>query len=148
MRCSKAIKLFSPSVDEELSEREQTSLETHLEGCRECSAKFGEIRNMHHMLAQAEKFKAPYGFSTRVMANLAEESPKKRLFVPFFTKFAEALVILAVITTGIVSGNFLFKTALAGNEQNIATFFSLDVFDASPRDSVGGAYLAMLEDGR
>lgn len=146
MRCSKAIKLFSPSMDEELSEREQKSLETHLKDCRECRAKLGEIRNVHQMFAQAERFNAPYGFSTRVMAHLVEEQPKKRIL--FFMKFAEALVVLAVITTGIVSGNFLFKTALAGNEQNIATFFSLDVFDASPRDSVGGAYLAMLEDGR
>lgn len=148
MRCSKTIKLFSASMDEELSEREKNSFETHLKNCRECRAKFDEIRNVYQIFDRAERFNAPYGFSTRVMANLAEVQPRKRLFVPFFTKFAEALVVLVVITTGIISGNFLFKTASARNEHNIATFFSLDAFEATSRDSVGGAYLAMLEDGR
>ncbi len=148
MRCSKATKLFSPFLDEELSIKERKSLEIHLKGCKECCAKFGEIRSVHQMFAQAEKFNAPYGFSTRVIANLAEEQSQKRSLIPLFTKFAEAFVVLAVITTGIVSGNFLFKTALARNEQNITTFFSLDAFDATSRDSIGGAYLAMMEDGR
>jgi hypothetical protein len=148
MRCSKATKLFSPFLDEEVSIKERKSLEIHLQDCKECCAKFGEIQEVHQIFVQAEKFKAPYGFSTRVVANLAEEQSEKHWLLPLFTKFAEALVILAVITTGIVSGNFLFKTALARNERNIATFFSLDAFDSTPRDSVGGAYLAMMEDER
>lgn len=148
MRCSKAIKLFSPSMDEELSEKEKNSFETHLKNCGECRAKFDEIRNVHQMFDRTERFNAPYGFSTRVMANLAEEQLKIRLFLPFFTKFAEALVVLAVITTGIVSGNFLVKTTMAASERNVTIFFSLDAFDTTSRDSVGGAYLAMMEDGK
>ena len=133
-------------MDGELSEREQNSLETHIKDCEECGAKFHEIRNIHHMFAQTEKFKAPYGFSSRVMANLTEEQSEKRWLIPLFTKFAEALVVLAVITTGIISGNFLVKTTLAQGERNIASFFSLDAFDVASRNSVGGAYLAMMED--
>ncbi len=148
MRCSKATKLFSPYMDAELSEREQKSLEIHLRDCEECCAKFHEIRNISHMFSQTEKFKAPHGFSTRVMANLAEDRSEKRWLIPLFTKFAEALVVLAVITTGIVSGNFLVETTLAASERNIAIFFSLDAFDTTSRDSVGGAYLAMMEDGK
>ena len=148
MRCSKATKLFSSSLDEELSEREKMSFETHLKNCGGCRAKFDEIRNVHQMFARAERFNAPYGFSTRVMANLSEEQSKQRWFIPLFMRFAEGLLVLAVITTGILSGNFLIQTSLTRSERNIATFFSLDAFDATSRDSVGGAYLAMLEDGR
>jgi hypothetical protein len=148
MRCSKATKLFSPFLDQELSIKERKSLEIHLKGCKECYAKLGEVRSVQQMFAQAEKFNAPYGFSTRVIANLEEDRSQKRSLIPLFTKFAEALVVLVVITTGIISGNFLVKTTLARSERNIATFFSLDAFDVTSRDSVGGAYLAMMEDGK
>jgi anti-sigma factor RsiW len=145
MRCSEVKRLLSSYIDEELLEGERESLEIHLKDCRECSAKFDEIRNLHHLFARTERFNAPYGFSTRVMANLAGQQSKKGLFIPLFIKFGEALLIAAVIILGIASGTVLVKNAVPQDGQNIASIFSLDAFDAASRDSVSGAYLAMME---
>jgi anti-sigma factor RsiW len=145
MRCTKAKKLISSYLDGELSKSERDVFESHIKQCEPCSKEFEALRDMHAMFARTERFNAPYGFSTRVMANLAGAQSKKRLFIPLFTKCGEALLIAVVVILGIASGDVLVKDIVPQNGQNVAAIFSLDAFDAASRDSVGGAYLAMME---
>jgi anti-sigma factor RsiW len=145
MRCTKVKKLISSYLDGELSRDARDLFESHIKQCEACGKEFEAMRDMHAMFARAERFNAPYGFSTRVMANLAGAQSKKRLFIPLFTKFGEALLIAVVVILGIASGAVLVKDAAPQNGQNIAAVFSLDAFDAASRDSVGDAYLAMME---
>jgi predicted anti-sigma-YlaC factor YlaD len=145
MRCKKARDLISPYIDGELSERERVSFESHMKDCVNCRAEFEETRNVHNLFAGAERFSAPYGFSTRVLANLETKTPRKWLLVPLFARFAGVVVVLIIIGIGIVSGIFLGRGFSFQKSDNIAPFFSLDIFNATPPDSVGGVYLAMTE---
>jgi len=55
------------------------------------------------------------------------------------------LVILMVISIGVVSGNLLSNSLGLRNFDNGVASMSLEIFDATPPESLGGAYLAMLE---
>ena len=145
MKCSKAHKLISPYIDSELSEKERKSVENHLNVCPRCRAEFEEMRGSGYLLPNTEKFKAPYGFSTRVMANIASEKAKGFSWTPMFARFAEVVVLLVMIFTGIISGSFLSDRLVNEKKALIMSSFYLDIFDPTPPDSLGGVYLAMSE---
>jgi anti-sigma factor RsiW len=137
--------LISAYLDKELGLREKTALETHLHGCSDCSHALEELRSLRAAFSGSERHPAPYGFATRVMARTAElERKKTPWFVPLFIGFAEAAILLIVITMGIVAGKVMTNGSPAAN---IASSLSLDLFDATPPGSLGGAYLAMTEAG-
>jgi len=145
MNCLKTHKLISPYIDGELRVRDREAFESHIKSCRACSRAFEEARNMHHLFAHGEKFKAPYGFSTRVIANITSEKAKGFSWIPLFSRFAEVIVLLVIIFTGIISGSFLSDRLMAEKKTLIRSSFSLDIFEPTPPDSLGGAYLAMAE---
>jgi anti-sigma factor RsiW len=145
MSCPKT-KLISAYLDKELGLGEKTAFETHLQGCNRCSHTLEEMRSLRAAFANSERHPAPYGFATRVLARTAElEKKKTPWFVPFFIRFAEAAVLLIVITMGILAGKVITGSSSSANTPNIASSLSLDLFDATPPGSLGGAYLAMTE---
>lgn len=146
MRCKKAHRLMSAALDGELSTREQDLLAEHLKQCTACGNEFHAFQGMHRVLLQSERFTAPAGLSRRVMTRLDTVKPQP-FFAPLWMHFAEALMVFVVVGIGIVSGNlFSNSLGLGNNDKGIASL-SLEIFDAAPRESVGGAYLAMLEVG-
>ncbi len=145
MSCPKSI-LISAYLDEELQASDRAALEAHLQGCAECGAALEDMRSLRAAFANAERHQAPYGFATRVMARAAELEKKKTPWhVPLIMRFAEAAVLLVVITVGILAGRVMTKGSLATNTPTVASSLSLDVFDATPPGSMGGAYLVMTE---
>jgi anti-sigma factor RsiW len=148
MSCPKT-KLISAYLDKELGLGEKTAFEAHVKGCSSCSHTLEEMRSLRAAFANVERHSAPYGFATRVMARTAElEKKKAPWLVPFFVRFAEAAVLLIVITVGILAGKVMTNNPPATTTTTIASSFSLDVFDATPPGSLGGAYLAMTEGGK
>lgn len=146
MKCTTAHRLMSAALDGELSAREQDVLAAHLGECMVCSEEFHAFQEMQRALLQTERFSAPSGLARRVMAQL-DPVDSRPFFAPLWMNFAEALVILIVIGIGVVSGNlFSNSMGLRNSEKGIASM-SLEIFDATPLDSLGGAYLAMLEVG-
>ena len=144
MRCSKT-KLISPYIDGELNTRERDLLESHINECHECAGELEELQKIHEQFAGAETFKAPHGFSTRVLANLREKETKRfGGFIHILAKSAEGFAVLVLIVLGIILGSFLSKN-LVSEKGNVVTFLSLDIFEPAPPDSVGGVYLAMTE---
>jgi anti-sigma factor RsiW len=145
MSCPKS-KLISAYLDKELGPGEKTAFETHAQGCKTCSHTLEEMRSLRAVFAQAERHPAPYGFVARVMAQTAELDKKKiPWFIPFFIRFAEAAVLLIVITVGILAGKVMTNSSPAANATNVASSLSLDMFDATPPGSLGNVYLAMTE---
>jgi len=146
MSCPKT-KLISAYLDQEIGLREKkTEFEAHLQGCNICSHTLEEMRSLQTAFAAAEPHPAPYGFTARVIARTAAlETKKSPWFVPFFIRFAEAAVLLIVITIGIVAGKVMSNSSSVAKTTNIASSLSLDLFDATPPGSLGGAYLAMTE---
>lgn len=146
MRCRKAYKLMSAYLDEELSAGERTGVEAHLACCRTCAAQYHSLREVRRLLSGTERFAAPTGFSRRVMARL--EPAPRLVSAPFFIRFAEAAVLFLVIGIGVVLGRFVTPppgVPVPGSEA--VTAFSLDLFDPAPTGSLGGVYLAMMENG-
>jgi len=145
MSCPKT-KLISAYLDKELGPGEKNAFEAHVQGCTGCLHALEEMRSLRAAFANVERHPAPYGFATRVMARTAElENNKAPWFVPFFVRSAEAAVLLFVIFVGILAGEFMTKSSPALKMTSIASSLSLDLFDATPPGSPGGAYLAMTE---
>ena len=146
MRCQKAHGLMSASLDGELSTREQDFLAAHLKRCAVCGNKFHTFQGMHRALLQAERFTAPPGLSRQVMARLDAVTPQP-FFAPLWPHLAEAMVVFVIIGIGVVFGNLFSNSLGLDNHDKGMASLSLEIFDAAPRESVGGAYLAMLEVG-
>jgi hypothetical protein len=80
------------------------------------------------------------------MARTAElEKKKMPWLVPLFVRFAEAAVLIIVISVGIFAGKVVMNSTSATITTSIASSLSLDLFDATPPGSLGNAYLAMTE---
>jgi len=144
MKCRKT-KLISACIDGELEGEEKTLFEAHLRGCLECSRRIEGIRATRALFTNAERYKAPYGFSARVMAKAAEGETKRFSLFPLWVKFAEVAVVLAMIIVGVISGRFLMSSFMGQRTGTISSSFSLEIFEPTPPDSLGGAYLALLE---
>ena len=145
MKCPKAHKLISPYIDGELAEQDRRRLEDHMKVCLNCRTEFKESKELHNLFANADGFKAPYGFSTKVMANIAAEKTGGFSFTLLLTRFAEVAVLLVIIFSGIISGGFLANRLAPWKLSAVTASLSLDIFEPAPPDSPGGVYLAMTE---
>lgn len=146
MGCKKVKGLISPYIDGELSAGDGLTLEDHMKVCDKCRTEFEEIQKLHNLFARSERFNAPYGFSTRVLANRETNTARKGVLIPLFVRFAVVVTLFVIIGIGIISGRFLGSSFSHQNAGNLASSFSLDIFSATPSDSLGGAYLAMMEE--
>jgi anti-sigma factor RsiW len=144
MRCNAVKRLISPYIDGELLEREREWFESHIKACDGCRNAFEESQRVHNLCVGAERFSAPYGFSTRVLANLGTKTSRKEVLVPLF-RLAGAVAVLVVIGLGIVSDRFLGHSFSFQKQGDLRAFFALDMFNAAPPNSLLGAYLAMTE---
>lgn len=145
MDCAKAHKLISPHLDGELSPTEQVALAAHLHVCASCRAVAGDLGRQHQLLAGMEKFAAPVGFHTRVMANLDSPPATGIWWLRIVAGVVEVAVLGVIIFTGIVSGTFLAERLAPGKTPGVTASLALDLFDPAPPDSLGGVYLAMTE---
>jgi anti-sigma factor RsiW len=146
MRCTKARRLISSYVDGEISKRERELLESHIKDCRACSKEVEKLRDVRGLFAHSERFSAPHGFSTRVLANVEANKTGGFQWIPLLKKFAGVIVVLVMISMGIISGGILGRSFSLQKAGNLVSSFSLDIFNATPPDSLGGVYLAMTEE--
>lgn len=160
MRCSQAHRLLSAYLDQELAAQEREAVASHLKQCLACAGEIQALVETRRLLSQAPRFTAPPGFCQRVLANLEPAavhpwgtvlrqqllpSLRRALWAPFALRCAEVVVILLMIGLGVLSGRLLTPTnSLSGPAAGVA-LLSLDLFDPVPPDSLGGAYLAMME---
>jgi anti-sigma factor RsiW len=152
MRCRQTRKMMSAYIDDELTSANKETFLLHVGKCQTCSQKLSEAQAVHQLFAKAEKIPAPYGFTSRVMANLESEViPEKSIcdafiFRPLIPRTAGVVLALAVMLFGIIAGNHLVTNRTINQEQvSIEQTFSLDVFQATPSDSIGGVYADMME---
>ncbi len=148
MKCSKARKWMSQYLDDELAPGEKQAFALHVRACAACREELEGLRTVQQTFSAAERFPAPYGFATRVMANLEEEATWLQRLMgrrPFFLRTAEVAVALAVMTLGLISGNLLLEDKTpVDRHAAVRESFSLDLFQAAPPDSIGGIYLAYV----
>jgi anti-sigma factor RsiW len=139
-------------MDDELSPNEKRDFDSHIRSCVSCRERLEETRALHGLFVSARRFPAPYGFATRVLANI-EERERSRAgrilgFRPYFLRAAQVAFALLVMTVGIVSGNLLLPERTEHIQQAaVQQTFSLDLFQAAPPDSIGGIYTALMRPG-
>ncbi len=144
MRCSKAKKLLSPYIDNELSAGQKHLIESHVKGCAACSTKLEVLRGLQSSFAHLAMPQAPYGFATRVMSGIAERPKGVPLLLPVFTRLVEAAAIAAIILIGTKAG-VLLGSAFVQQRSTMVSSLSLDSFESVQPNSIGGAYIAMME---
>jgi anti-sigma factor RsiW len=154
MSCRRTKRMISRYIDDELATGERESFLEHIGKCPACSRELEEASAVHQLFTGAERSPAPYGFTARVMAGISrEDAPRKWswdfiAFRPFLPRFAEAAFTIAVMALGIVAGSQLVLDRAAPQDKaGIEEVFSLDVFQATPPDSIGGAYANIMEAG-
>jgi len=138
---------MSTHLDKELPPGKQAGLEAHLNHCEACAADLRASLEIQQLLVETERFAAPAGFSRRVMARLNPAGPARPFFTPVWLRFAEVAVVLLAIGSGLVFGRLLSLPAGQAGMGNASASLSLDLFAPAPAGSLGGVYLAMLEDG-
>lgn len=150
MRCSQIRKIISPYVDDELTADEKKIFTSHIRECPACKEELEEMQTVHHLFASVERFEAPLGFATRVMARPEETeetglSLLRRLFVvrPLFLRTVEIAFAFVIMLIGMLSGNILVADRTPGTHATIQETFSLDLFEAAPPDSIGGVYMKL-----
>jgi anti-sigma factor RsiW len=149
MKCTHVRKMISRYVDDALIPDEKKAFDSHIERCASCREGLEETRALHQMFAAAERFPAPFGFTTRVLANLEEQERSRRRRLPtirpFFLGAAQVAFALVVITIGTISGNLLLaERANPMGQAAVQETFSLDLFQATPPDSIGGIYNTLM----
>lgn len=150
MKCSHVRGLVSPYIDDELGADEKRAFLAHVEGCLACREELEESRQIRGLFASAGRFDAPPYFDTRVMARLDEAKEPwtarlRQLFAarPFFLRTVEVAFALVIMLIGVMSGNLLIADRTAERQPTVQEAFSLDLFQAAPPDSVGGAYMRL-----
>lgn len=150
MNCWEIREMISRYVDDDLSQEEQKAFASHIQSCSDCRKELEVSQSLHQLFLSAEKFEAPYGFVTKVMAGLEhdEESVVLRLWNtltirPFFLRTAEVAFAIAVICIGILSGSVLVKDRVSDSRSTVQESFSLDLFQATPPSSIGGVYVSL-----
>jgi anti-sigma factor RsiW len=150
MQCNEIRQLISAYIDDQLGLDEKRTFAFHVRNCSKCREKLKEIHSVHELFASTERFSAPYGFTARVMARLETNEPSRwwTLFTrrPLILRAVEGAFAIIVVITGLLFGNLL--TTDQGPPVGQATIqesFSLDLFQATPPDSVGGVYVALAE---
>jgi anti-sigma factor RsiW len=152
MKCTYIRTMVSRYMDDELGLDEKKDFDSHIQSCVSCREGLEETRALRHLFASAQRFHAPYGFTTRVLANLEDkEGSRLRSLLsirPFFLRTAQVAFALVVMTIGITSGNLLLaeRTDPIG-QRAVQEIFSLDLFQATPPDSIGGIYNKLMRLG-
>ena len=150
MQCNELRKLIPSYIDGQLSPDEKEAFSSHIRNCSGCKDALEEERAIHELFASAERFSAPYGFTTRVLANLETESspPWWAVFTrrPLILRAMELGFALIVIGSGLHFGNLLVPERVPPQRtMSVQESFSLDLFQATPPDSISGAYVALAE---
>jgi anti-sigma factor RsiW len=119
--------------------------EVHVNECGACADRLEETRKVRTAVGQAMRYRAPLGFSARVMDTVQGNAHARPSFVLLFSRFAAAVVVLIIIGLGVLTGRFLGSVNRTDKAAEAAAYLSLDIFSATPHNSPGGAYLAMTE---
>jgi anti-sigma factor RsiW len=150
MKCSHIRNMISSYVDDELTPDERKVFTSHIQNCPACLEELEEVQSVHALFASAETYSAPLGFTTRVMAHLEEreEAGFSRLWRlitgrPFFLRTVEVAFAMVIMLIGVISGNLLVADRTPVKQMSVAENFSLDLFQATPPDSIGGVYVRL-----
>lgn len=148
MKCSHIKATISRYVDEDLNPGETRLLELHIAGCPACREALEQAVAVHKLFVSAERFEAPPGFAGTVIARIKEKENQPSFWGfltihPVFLRTMEVAFALLIMVIGMISGTALVANRTPERPPTLQETFSLDVFEPSPPDSIGGVYAAL-----
>lgn len=148
MKCAQVKAMISRYIDGDLNSDELRAFELHVDRCGDCKKALEWDMAIHNLLASAERFEAPPGLAGAAMARIEERETRPSFWgfftiQPFFIKAMETAFALLVLAAGIISGNAFMANRTPEQPQTVRESFSLDVFESSPPDSIGGIYAVL-----
>jgi anti-sigma factor RsiW len=154
--CRNIRKKLSAYQDRELGPAEKDAIEAHLRTCGACRKSHEALLQTYRMLRSMPEIEATPGFSRQIVEKATQrQGPEwiRALGGAFrLLPAPTAMVTLALVglLTGALLGNFLtakqFDTPppfSASHTDKALTLASVQVFDATPRDSFAGGYLRL-----
>jgi len=146
MNCSWVNKHISSYLDKELDDNKRGRLEAHLADCPACSRKLEELRALQNFFLEPPQYKVSAYFNVNVMAKIQGQKPESWFLQPFLVRFAEAVVILLVVSIGFASGGMLTNRLVSKQAgTSVMAGLSLESLQPLPTDSLAHAYLSVTE---
>lgn len=103
MKCEEALLLISGHLDRENTAEEETALQAHLNGCKECRERLMAFEKTDRKLASLSAC-APEGLCADIMAQIKKEAAKKKRR-PWYS-IAVAAALALVIGAGAATGAY------------------------------------------
>ena len=143
MRCTKVENMMSEALDGALPIKKRGAFNDHLAQCPRCLQTFAALQEMGGILRQVEPFSAPPTLIRRLRGHLA--APPRSFLLTGWLPYAEGLACAVVIGLGVLFGSVVSTTLGLGKADSGLAALSLDLFQATPPDSLAAGYLAMVE---
>jgi len=131
MKCSKARKMISDYVDDNLDVKRKSTLEKHLKDCSDCQEVMKDLQGIAESAKELEDLFPPANTWLNIEARLAKEAKAGRVpqrparkwfdFLVFQPKLKYALssvVLLAVIVGGVILGIRYYKAGIIPTGKN------------------------------
>jgi len=151
MRCSKAQKLTSASLDGELDEAREGAAKAHLAKCPACQRFAADLPRCAAALDRLTVPDVRSGFTARMMARIPESKSGRiwwRHWLGGLQPIPAGLSVLA-LCCGVVMAILMNGNTPPTDSERVKPGQSLyaGCFDPLPEDSVGERYVALLREG-
>jgi hypothetical protein len=111
MKCSEAKRLFSPSLDFMLEDRQVHELNQHIAECEGCDAEFSSLRQTRRMMATLAPHIAPPELALRIKVDISQHLAAKRhsRWESLFVRWENVLnAFMFPATAGLLSAVLIF----------------------------------------
>jgi hypothetical protein len=127
MKCEEVQSHFSDYIDKTAEGPRAKGIENHLTNCPVCSEEFAGLLQCRQLISGLPDIEPPVGFTTRVMAQVAEAANEtsfwKRLFIPLKIKLplqATAVMLIGILSFYVYERADYNKTTLPATPQNFS----------------------------
>ena len=161
MKCGKVTKKLLLFLDKELSEKESSAIQEHLNHCPNCSRRANVLTEFYSPLENIETVNSPAFLWEKLYQKITDYENNRNPVIQFFetvpryaTAFAMIVIFFMAVLTGIYLGsnsNLQSSTTLAvaaeiSAEEEFVKATHINSFDDIPSESVGGVYLTLKEE--
>ncbi|MEJ2092036.1 MAG: zf-HC2 domain-containing protein [Syntrophobacterales bacterium] len=136
MKCTEVQEHLSAWLDGEVPEELRPRLADHLAACPVCQAELAALERLDASLAELEAPPASRALAAGVLRRLPRPTPS----------WVRSLALAACLVLGIFIGSSLTGTLYKGIQPTNGNLTQLEIFQAYPQGSVGGAFFYQGEE--
>ncbi|MEJ2071113.1 MAG: zf-HC2 domain-containing protein [Syntrophobacterales bacterium] len=136
MKCTEVQEHLSAWLDGEVPEELRPRLADHLAACPVCQAELAALERLDASLAELEAPPASRDLAAGVLRRLPRPTPS----------WVRSLALAACLVLGIFIGSSLTGTLYKGIQPTNGNLTQLEIFQAYPQGSVGGAFFYQGEE--